>query len=93
MGGFAVHFAAKRVNAFVRHHHFHRSRLADDAMLGRKTALLQFGNHHRRAEAADFFVVRQGDVQRPLQARGFHLRHGSQYRGDKTFHIGRTAPV
>ena len=57
MCGFAVHGAAEGVDAFVRHHHAHRGGLAHNAMLGCEAALLQFGNHHRRAEAADFFIV------------------------------------
>jgi hypothetical protein len=50
-------------------------------------------HHQRRAGAADFFVVRQREVDGFRELRRLHLRQHSERRADEALHVARATAV
>ncbi|MPN00793.1 hypothetical protein SDC9_147991 [bioreactor metagenome] len=89
----AVHAAAVHVDALVRHHHLHAGGLAHHAAIKLGAAQPQGVEHHRRADAAHFLVIRQRQMQRLGARHGQVFGHQGQRRGDEALHVATAAPI
>ena len=56
-------------------------------------ALAQVGDQARRAEAADFLVVAEGEVDGERQVGGEERRHLRDREADEALHVGAAAAV
>ncbi len=89
----ALDAAAPAMHALVRQRRHHPGRLADDAGERLDAALAQVGDQARRAEAADFLVVAEGEVNREWQVGGEVRRHLRHRQADEALHVGAAAAV
>ena len=89
----AAHRGLVSVLALVRHHHLHAGRLSHDAT-GRLEALREHvGDQATHADAADFFVIAEGQMHRPLELALEQLGHHQQGGGAVAFHVGHAAAI
>ena len=68
-------------------------RLADDGDLRQGQIGPDIRDHPGRAEAAQFLVIAERDVDGALELACEHGRHQAQHEGDESLHIGGSAPV
>ena len=79
--------------ALVRNDGLHHGRLADDTAGGFQSLLGQVLDQSAHADAADFLVVRQRQVQRRIGIGCQVFGHHDQCRGDVAFHVGHASPI
>ena len=93
MRGESAHRAAVTLLALVRDHRPHQCRFADDAGFrpdARSPQVIQQAAH---AEATDFLVVSEGQMQRRTQAAPDVTRNHRQHAGKKALHVGGAAAI
>jgi len=88
-----VHRGFVRMLAFVRDHHLHARGLAHDAACGLEALGLHVGDHAAHANAADFFVIAESQMDRALEFSFQQLGHHHQTDRAKTLHVGHAAAV
>ena len=93
VGGMAMHFAGKHIDAFVCHHHLHAGGFSHNALLGRQTILLQLLQHHGRTQTTNFLIIAERQVYRLAQFGLQSLRHHVQTSRNKAFHVTRAATI
>ena len=79
--------------AFVRNHHLHAGRFTHNASRWLIAARLHVGNQAVYANAADFFVVTEGQMQWTFEFSFEQLGHHHQSGSAVAFHVGHAAPV
>ena len=79
--------------AFVGYHHLHAGRFTHNASRGFEAARLHVGNQAVYANAADFFVVTEGQMQRTFEFSFEQLGHHHQSGSAVAFHVSHAAPV
>ena len=93
MGFPARDAAAKTMGSLVCNDGLHRSRLTDDAAGGFQVHVLQVGNQAFHADAADFLVIRKGQVQRCVHLGSQKPGGQRQCGGDVAFHVARSTAI
>ena len=89
----AAHAAAEAPLALVRDDQPHPGRLADDAARRLDAARDDVLQQAAHADAADFLVVRQREMQRALEPAAQELRHERESDRRKALHVGDAASV
>src|SRR6185437_8071261 len=89
----SAHAAAPRLAALVGDDELHAGRLADDAAGWRNTARDDVGDQPAHADAADFLVVRQREMQWPRKPAAEELRNEREADRAEALHVGDAAPV
>jgi len=89
----SAHAAAPRLAALVGDDELHAGWLADDAAGWRNTARDDVGDQPAHADAADFLIVRQREMQWPRKAAAEELRNEREADRAEALHVGDAAPV
>ncbi len=79
------------IDALMPHAELHAGRLADDGKAGLGQILADGLQKMRRAQAAQFLVIGEGEMERRLQRLGCHLRHQRQAKRDEALHVAGAA--
>ncbi|OIQ67728.1 hypothetical protein GALL_506920 [mine drainage metagenome] len=77
--------------ALVARNRLHHRGFAHHHRRGFRQGLDHVGNHRRRAEAADLFIIAQRDLQRPFHPGLQRPRHGPKRQRAKPFHVAGAA--